>query len=144
MPTLIGDPSGHVSYPGAATPTAFWSCPNTTPWRAQDGARSASGWFGPRPRSRREAEGSTVVLESAMFLDGALLVRAQRFDEPVAFHPLTWDLPWPPTRRQAGKRSRGVLAKSTLDGAGALVATPASVVKVTCNKVDMMFNHDGP
>ena len=30
----------------------------------------------------------------------------------------------------------------TLDGAGALVATPARAVKVTCNKVDMMCSHE--
>ena len=84
------------------------------------------------------------MLEGTMFLDESLLVGAKWRDESATIHPHTWHLPWAPKRRQVGEEEQRRACEGTINGAGTLVATPASAVKLTCSKADTMFNHHGP
>ena len=82
----------------------------------------------------RRVDSGPVVIERTILLDEPPLVRARRLGEPAT---LTWDLPRASERRRAEKRSSGVLAKNTLNGAGALWLRQQAPLKSPATKHDV-------
>ena len=87
----------------------------------------------------RRVDSGPVVIERTILLYEPPLVRARRLGEPAT---LTWDLPRASERRRAEKRSKRRACKKHAQWCWRVVASPASAVKITCNKVNMMFNHE--